>query len=158
MRSFIVLALVLGIGMPTVAWAQPTPSLPPNVERHRERDHEPAAKAADTAAPRWLTLLAEQGAAGDGKVSARVRAANSFRIRGISGMADDSSGSVCNVVLKLGATSLITLSFIGRPDVANYMPLGGTAGIDVPPGAEVSLTTNATGTCTGLHVVLDTIP
>jgi len=105
-------------------------------------------------------MLAEQGAAGNGKVSARVRVANTFRIRGMVGMVDDdSSATTCDAELKVDGVSKLILSFVGRPDVANYMLVNGTAGIEVPPDTEVSITTHAAGgTCTGMFVALDTVP
>ena len=55
--------------------ATPTPSRASRTtEKHKQRDSDPTAKL-DTAAPNWLTMIAEQGAQANNAVAARVRVA-----------------------------------------------------------------------------------
>lgn len=126
------------------------------VERHRERDHSTVA-APDTAAPRVLTLIGDQGSPVDNAVY-YLKFANSYRIRGVM-TSIAVVGSECTLTLKVNGVTVNTFSLVGKAARANYIALGPDGlGVDVPAGEVVTLKTEVTGTNTGLLYQLDTIP
>lgn len=134
--------------------ATPTPAKPLlRSERRKERDGNNQARP-DTAAPRFLTLVADHGSALDNAVT-RVLAGNSYRIRGMTASAV-AVGTECTLTISVAGKVVIAPSLVGLAGKATYFTVDPP--VDVPPGAEVTLLTEVTGTNTGLFVALDTIP
>lgn len=132
----------------------PTPFAPARrAERRKERDGNTAAFA-DTAAPRFVTIVADHGNAVDNSVM-RLLAANSYRIRGIAYSAE-AVGSESTITVAVGGVTIAAQSLLGVADQPNYAAIDPP--VDVPPNTEVTVLTEVTGTTSGLFVALDTIP